>query len=90
MEPLKGAEDGDPKSVLGDADTVLIIEGGVKERLDFSLLPRFGISGDIWIIFIEGGIVLIEQCRYPRSILVGRIGEDEAGKFPGFQTGKED
>ena len=68
----------------------MVIEAGVTELLEFLLLPCFSFSGDQCIVFFEGGIILVKQCRYPRLILVGRIGEDEAGDFSGFRTGEAD
>ena len=48
-------------SVLGGVDAVLVVEAGFPKRLGFSLLPRFGIFGDLWIVFIEGSVVLVER-----------------------------
>ena len=60
MQFLKGVQDEDMASVLCGADFVLIIEEGVPKRLDLSLLSRFSLSSDQWVVFIEGGIALVE------------------------------
>ena len=62
---LEGVEDEETASVIGGADVVLVFEAGATKRLDFLLLPHFGIFGDRWIIFVEGRIVLVELFRYP-------------------------
>ena len=90
VDLLEVVENEEPTSVLCGADAVLVIEADVPERLEFLLFPRFGISGDRWIVFVEGCIVLVERCRYPRLILVGRIREDDSGDFSGFRTGEAD
>ena len=59
VDLLEGVGGEEPTAVLGGADAVLVIEADVPERLEFLMLPRFGISGYIWIVFIEGVIVLI-------------------------------
>ena len=84
MYLVEGVEDGKTASVLGGADKVLVFKAGVSKCLEFSLLPRFGIFGDHWIVSVKGSIVLIEQCHYPWSIFVGRIGEDETDDFACF------
>ena len=43
---LEGAEDEETTSVLSGVDAVLIVEAGVPQRLELSLLPRFGVSCD--------------------------------------------
>ena len=73
MDLLEGVENEEPTSMIGGADAVLVVKAGVPERLDFSLSPRFGVSGNQWTVFVEGIIVLVERCRYPRLILVDRI-----------------
>ena len=83
-------KDEETASVLGGADAVLVIEEGVPKRLELLLLTCFGLYGDIWVVFVKGGIFLIERCRYPRLVLVGRVGEYKAGEFSGFRTFKAD
>ena len=83
-------KDEEKASVLGGADEILVIKAGVPKRLEISLLPHFGLSGDCWVLFLKGGIVLVERCHYPRFVLVGRVGEYKAGKFAGFRTGEAD
>ena len=84
MYLLEGVEDEETASVIGGADAVLVFEAGVPRRLNFLLLPRFGIFGDRWIVFVEGGIFLVERLHYPWLIFVRRIREDEAGEFVCF------
>ena len=90
MYLLKGVEDEETASVLSGADAVLVFEAGVSKRLDFSFLTHFGIFGDRWILFVKGGIVLFERCRYPKLIFEGRIREKEAGDFACFRASKTD
>ena len=90
VDLLEDVDNEEPASVLGGMDAVLVVKAGVPERLDFSLFPRFGVSDDQWIVFVEGIIVLVEQCRYPRLILVDHIRENKTGDFYGFRTGKAD
>ena len=90
MYLFKGVEDEETASVLGGADTVLVVETDFPKRLEFLLIPRFGIFGDLWIIFIEGGVVLVEKLRHPWLIFLGCIGEDKASGFTCFRTGEAD
>ena len=76
--------------VLGGVDEVLVVEAGVPKRLELPLFPRFGISGDRWVVFVEGGIVLVERSCYSWLVLVGRVGEYEAGEFSSFRSGEAD
>ena len=46
MYLLKGMDDEETASVLGGADAVLVVEAVFTKRLEFLLLPRFGIFGD--------------------------------------------
>ena len=46
--------------MLCGADAVLIVEADVPKRLELSLLPRFGLSCDQWVVFVEGGVVLVK------------------------------
>ena len=68
MYLVEGVEDGKTASVLGGADKVLVFKAGVSKCLEFSLLPLFGIFGDFWIVFVEGGIGLTELCHYPYTV----------------------
>ena len=61
--PLKGVEDEETASVLGGADTVLVVVAGIPKRLELPLIPRFCLSDDRWVVFVKGGIVLAEQSR---------------------------
>ena len=72
--------------MLRGADAVLIVEAGVPKRLEISLLPRFGLSHDRWVIFVEGSVVLFEQDLHPGLILVGRVWKDKAGDFYSFRS----
>ena len=85
---LEGMEDEDTESMLVGVYAVLVIEAGVTKRLDLSLFPQFGLSGDLWVTFVDGGIVLVERCRYPQLILVGHVWEYKDGDFDGFRTGE--
>ena len=86
---LEGMQDEKTASVLRGSYTVLVFKASVPKRLDLSLLPRFGLSRDQWVVLVEGGVVLVERDRHPGLILVGRVGKDEAGDFSCFRAGKE-
>ena len=90
VDLLKVVKDKDTASVLGGADTVLVIKAGVPKNLELPLFPHLSLSGDRWVVFVEGDIVLVKQCHHSWLVLVGRIGEYEAGEFAGFRTGKAD
>ena len=75
--------------MLRGADAVLVVKAGLPKRLELSLLPCFGISRDQWVIFVEGGVILVEQGRYPWLVLVCLIGKYEAGDFSRSQASKE-
>ena len=90
MYLLKVTKDEDTASMLRGADVVLVVEAGVPNRLELPLLPRLGISPDLWVVFVEGGIVLTEKGRYPRLVLVGRLRKYEAGDFSRFRSGEAD
>ena len=70
---IKGVKDEETVSVLHGAYAVLIFEAGIPKRLEISLLPRFGLSRDRWVVFVKGVVVLIKQDRYPGLVLVGRV-----------------
>ena len=61
MYLLEVVEYEETSSVLVGADAVLVLEASVIKSLEFLLLPRFGIFGDRWIIFVEGGVVLVKR-----------------------------
>ena len=86
---LEGVQDEETASVLCGADTVLIVEAGVPKLLEISLLPRFGLSNDRWVVFVEGGVVLVKQDRHPEMVLVSRVGKERAGEFSSFRAGEE-
>ena len=90
MYLLKVTKDEDTASMLCGADVVLVVEAGVPNRLELPLLPRLGISPDLWVVFVEGGIVLAEKGRYPGLVLVGRFRKYEAGDFSRFRSGEAD
>ena len=54
MHFLEGLQNENKASMLRGLDAVLIVEAGVPKRQKLSLLPRFGISCDRWVVFIEG------------------------------------
>ena len=85
---LEGVQDEETVYMLGGADAVLMIKKGVPKRREFLLLPRFGLSHDQGVVFVEGGVVLVEQYRYPRLVLLGRVRKYEAGDFSRFQDGE--
>ena len=70
---LKGVKDEETASVLGGVDAVFVVESDVPKCLELLLFPRFGLSGDHWVVFVEGGIIFVERIRYPRLVLVGRV-----------------
>ena len=74
--------------MLCGADAVLIIKADVPKRLEHSLLTRFGISCYRGVVFVEGGVVLVEQDRYPGLGLVRRVRKYEAGDFSRFRAGE--
>ena len=88
MYLLKVVKDEETSSVLCGVDVVLVVNAGVPKRLDLSLLPRFGLSHDQWVIFVEGCVVLVERGRYPWLVLEGRIRKYEAGDFSSFRASK--
>ena len=88
MYLLEGVEDKEMLSVIGGVDAVLVVEAGFPKCLEFLLLPHFGIFGDRWIVFVEGGLVLVERLRCPWLMFVGCIGEDKACDFACFRTGE--
>ena len=90
MYPLEGTKDKDTASMICGADAVLVVKAGVPNRLELPLLPRLGISPDLWVVFVEGGIVLTKKGRYPRLVLVGRFRKYEAGDFSRFRSGEAD
>ena len=59
MYLLEGVEDEETASGVGGTYAVLIVEAGFPKRMEFSLLPRFGIFGDRWIVLFEGSGVLV-------------------------------
>ena len=65
---LKGVKDEETASVLGGADAVLVVKAGVPKRLELPLLPRFGLYGDQWVVFVKGGY---PPCRSRSLTLVG-------------------
>ena len=69
---LEGVEDENTASVLHVAGAVLVFEASVPKRLEISLLPRFGILHDLWVVLIEGGVVLGERDCHHGLILLGR------------------
>ena len=81
---LEGVQDEETKSVLRGVDAALIVKAGVPKRMDLSLLPRFGLSRDRWVVFIKGGVVLAEQDLHPRLVILSRVGKYEAGEFSSF------
>ena len=46
--------------MLCGTDAVLIVKAGVPKRLELLFCPRFGLSRDQWVVFVEGGVVLVE------------------------------
>ena len=66
MHFLEGLQDKDTASVLRGSYEVLIVEAVVPKRLELSLLPRFGLSRDRWVIFVEGGVILVKTRSSPR------------------------
>ena len=74
--------------MLRGADAVLIVEAGVPKRLELSFLPQFGLSLDRWVVFVEGGLFLVEQGHYPGLVLVGCVRKYEASEFSSFQAGE--
>ena len=84
MYLLEGVKDEETESVLGGADAVLFVKAGVPKLLELPLFPKFGLSGDGWVVFVEEGSILVKRSCYPRLILVGRVGEKKAGDFSGF------
>ena len=76
--------------VLGGADKLLVVKSGVPKQLGLMLLPRFRLSGDQWVVFFEGGIVLVKRSRYPWLVFVDHIGEYKAGYFAIFQYSRAD
>ena len=83
---LEGMQDEKTASVLRGTDAVLIIEAGVPNRLELSLIPSFGLSCDQGVVFVEGGVVLVEQDRYPGLVLVGRVSKYKASDFFSFRA----
>ena len=57
---LEDVKDEETAYILGGADAVFVVEVSVPKRLELPLLPRFGLSGDHLVVFVEGGIVLVE------------------------------
>ena len=84
MHFLGGVHDEKMSSVLSGLDAVLIVGVGVPKCPDLLLIPRFGLSRDRWVVFVEGGVVLVKRDLHPGLILVGRIRKDEAGGFSRF------
>ena len=84
----EGVQDEKTASVLRGLNAVLIVKAGVPKRLELLLLPRFGLSRYRWVVFVEGGVILVEQDRHPGLILVGHVGKDKAGNFSRFRAGK--
>ena len=74
--------------MLRGADTVLVVKVGVPNRLEILLLPHFGLSRDRWVVFVEGGAVLVERGHYPWLVLVGCVGKYEASDFSSFRAGE--
>ena len=70
--------------MLRVADAVLIFKACVPKSLELLLLPRFGLSCDRWVVFVKGGVVLVERGRYPGLVLVGRVSKYEASDFSRF------
>ena len=66
----------------------MIVEVGVPKRLEIVLLPRFGLSCERWVVFVEGCVFLVKQGCYPRLVLVGRFRKYEANDFYRFRDGK--
>ena len=87
---LEGVKDEETASMLGGADVYLVVKVSVPKRLEFPLFPCFSLFGDRWVVFVEGGIVVVKQSRYPRFVLVGRVGEYKAGDFYSCRSGKAD
>ena len=85
---LEGVQDEETASVLCGSDAVFIVEAGVPKRLELLLLPRFGLSCDRWVVFFEGGVVLVGRDLHPGLVLVSRVGKYEAGDFSRFRAGK--
>ena len=81
---LEVVQDEETESLLPGADAVLIIEADVPKCLELLFLPRFGLSPDRGVVFVEGGVVLVEQDRYPGLVLVSRVRKYEAGEFSSF------
>ena len=88
MHFLEGLQDKDTASVLRGSYAVLIVEGVVPKRLELSLLPRFGLSRDRWVIFVEGGVVLVKRDRHPGLVLVSRVRKEEDDEFSSFRAGE--
>ena len=87
---LEGVEGELMASVLGGADAVLVAEAGGPQGLLLLLLPRvvFRVNGRV--VFVEGGFIHFEQIGYLWLSEVDVVGEDEAGDFAWFRTGKAD
>ena len=85
---LEGVQDEEASSVLCGSDPVLIVEAGVPKRLELLLLPHFGLSRDQWVVFVEGGVVLVKLYCHPGLVLISRAGKDESCDFSIFQAGK--
>ena len=90
MYLLEGPWDEETASVIRCVYVFLVVEACVTKRLEILLLPRFGISCDRWVVFIEGVTILFERGRYPWFVILGRISKYEAGDFSSFQAGEAD
>ena len=90
MYLLEGVQDEETESLICGADAVSVVNTGAPKRLEFTLIPRFGLSRDRWVVFVEGGIVLVKRGRYPWFVLVGRVRKYEAGDFYSFRYGEAD
>ena len=88
MHLLEGVQDEKTASVFHGSDAVLVVEASVPKRLELSLLPRFGLSRDQWVVLVEGGVVLGKRDRHAGLILVGNVGKDEVDDFSSFRAGE--
>ena len=70
--------------MLRGADAGLIVKADVPKSLEISLPPRFVLSCDRWVVFVEGGVVLVERGCYHMLVLVGRVRKYEVGEFSSF------
>ena len=89
MHFLERVQDEKTASMLCGSDAVLVFEASVTKRLELSLLPRFGILHDRWVVLVKGDVVLVKQDRHPGLILVCSVRKDKAGDFSRFRASEE-